>query len=56
MLLLSQSTPHRTTLQRKTQCELRKKPHATVLHRFPPKEKKEDSMKETVKATNNCEL
>ena len=43
--------------KRKTQCELCKKPHATVLHRFPPEEheeKNEVSTKETVKATNNC--
>ena len=40
--------------KRKIQCELCKKPHATVLHRFPPEEKKEEGTKETVKATNNC--
>ena len=40
--------------KRKIQCELCKKPHATFLHRFPPEEKKEESTKETVTATNNC--
>lgn len=31
-----------------------KKPHATVLHRFPLVEKNESNAKETVRATNNC--
>ena len=31
-----------------------KKPHANVLHRYAPEDKKEESTQETVRATNNC--
>jgi len=40
--------------KQKTQCELCKKPHATVLHRFPPEVKREENMQETVRTTNSC--
>ena len=39
---------------RKTQCEVCKKPHATALHRFPAEERREESTQETIRATNNC--
>ena len=39
---------------RKTQCEVCKKPHATALHRFPAEERSEESTQETIRATNNC--
>lgn len=40
--------------RRKTQCEVCKKPHTTILRRFLPEEKNENSAQETVRATNNC--
>lgn len=39
---------------RRTQCELCKKPHATVLHRPSPEDRNEEKVMETAKATNNC--
>lgn len=40
--------------KRRTQCELCKKPHATVLHRPSPEDRNEEKVMETAKATNNC--
>ena len=40
--------------KRRTQCELCKKPHATILHRPSPEDRNEEKVMETAKATNNC--